>query len=162
GHGNRARLYARDEAAVDSINRAHQNPAYLPGIDLHADLHASTDPEEVLDRCDLILCVIPAQALAGALAQLKDVLPPSIPVVICAKGIERRSGLLMSEVAGQILPDHDLAALSGPSFASDVARGLPTAVTVAASTMPVADRIAIMLSGPGFRCYSSDDVIGVE
>jgi glycerol-3-phosphate dehydrogenase (NAD(P)+) len=161
-NGNAVRLYARNAATVDSINNSHRNEAYLPGIDLHPALSASTDAGDILDDSDLILCVIPAQALAGAMQELKDMIPATVPLVICAKGIERKSGLLMSDLVAGILPDHTLGALSGPSFASDVARGLPTAVTVAARSQALADRIALTLSGPTFRCYSTDDLTGVE
>ncbi|ATU93535.1 NAD(P)H-dependent glycerol-3-phosphate dehydrogenase [Phyllobacterium zundukense] len=161
-NGNIVRLYARDAVTVESINRNHRNNAYLPDIDLHPSLKASTDAGEVLNNCDLILCVIPAQVLAGAMQELKDRIPVEPPLVICAKGIERKSGLLMSEVVASILPDHALGALSGPSFATDVAKGLPTAVTVAARSQALADRIALTLSGPTFRCYSTDDLTGVE
>jgi glycerol-3-phosphate dehydrogenase (NAD(P)+) len=159
---NVVRLYARDAVTVDSINGIHRNEAYLPGIDLHPALTASTSARKVLAGSDLILCVIPAQALAGAMHELKNLIPAAAPLVICAKGIERKSGLLMSHLVAEILPDHDLGALSGPSFASDVARGLPTAVTVAAQSQALADRIALTLSGPTFRCYSTDDLTGVE
>lgn len=161
-NGNKVRLYARDRMTVDSININHRNETYLPGIDLAQALIASTDAGEVLDRCDLVLCVIPAQALAGAMQQLKDFIPAKAPLVICAKGIERNSGKLMSDLVAGFLPDNDLGALSGPSFASDVAKGLPTAVTVAARNGGLADRMALSLSGPTFRCYSTDDLIGVE
>jgi glycerol-3-phosphate dehydrogenase (NAD(P)+) len=159
---NVVRLYARDAVTVDSINSSHRNEAYLPGIDLHPALTASTNAEKALDGSDLILCVIPAQALASAMQELKDLIPAATPLVICAKGIERKSGLLMSDLVAGILPDHTLGALSGPSFASDVAKGLPTAVTVAARHRALADRIALTLSGPTFRCYSTDDLTGVE
>ncbi|MBA8899918.1 NAD(P)H-dependent glycerol-3-phosphate dehydrogenase [Phyllobacterium sp. P30BS-XVII] len=161
-NGHRVRLYARDPAIVASINTHHRNEAYLPGIDLSPSLIASTQTSDVLADCDFILCVIPAQAMAGALEELKPLIPASVPLIICAKGIDRKSGLLMSSLVRKIIPDQVLAALSGPSFASDVARGLPTAVTVAAESQTVADRIALALSGPTFRCYSTDDLVGVE
>ncbi|MCO4317418.1 NAD(P)-dependent glycerol-3-phosphate dehydrogenase [Phyllobacterium sp. 21LDTY02-6] len=161
-HGNDVTLYLRDPLVAEEINRSHRNGAYLPGIDLHPGLAASTDAAEAVKRADLILCVIPAQSLAQALESLGAVIPADRPLVICAKGIERSTGRLMSQLAGDILPDHQLGALSGPSFATDLARGLPTAVTVAAEDGDLADRIAATLSGPTFRCYSTDDLIGVE
>lgn len=161
-NGHDARLYARDPASVHSINTLHRNETYLPGIDLPAPLTASTDAASVLAGSDFILCVIPAQAMAGALEELKPLIPMAVPLIICAKGIDRKRGLLMSSLVREIIPDQLIAALSGPSFASDVARGLPTAVTVAAESQAVADRIALALSGPTFRCYSTDDLVGVE
>ncbi|MBA8877989.1 NAD(P)H-dependent glycerol-3-phosphate dehydrogenase [Phyllobacterium myrsinacearum] len=161
-NGHYVRLYARDAVIVESINAGHRNESYLPGIDLSPTLTASTQTKDVLSDCDFILCVIPAQAMADALEELKVLIPRSIPLIICAKGIDRKRGLLMSNLVKQIIPDQTLAALSGPSFASDVARGLPTAVTVAAESQAMADRIASALSGPKFRCYSTDDLVGVE
>lgn len=161
-NGNNVRLWARDGATVDAINSTHRNDRYLPGIDLDPSLVASTDAADVIAGSALVLCVIPAQALSTAIGNFKDVLSPATPLVICAKGIERATGLLMSDVVGNSLPGQTIAALSGPSFASDVARGLPTAVTVAAPDGAIADRLALTLSGPTFRCYSTDDLIGVE
>ncbi|EJN05683.1 NAD(P)H-dependent glycerol-3-phosphate dehydrogenase [Phyllobacterium sp. YR531] len=161
-NGSSVVLYARDTATVSSINETHRNDAYLPGIDLHASLKASADAKTALMHGKFILCVIPAQALSSALQELKDHIPVSTPLIICAKGIERSTGRLMSEVAHYILPDHQLGILSGPSFATDVARGLPTAVTVASRNQVLADQIALVLSGSTFRCYSTDDATGVE
>jgi glycerol-3-phosphate dehydrogenase (NAD(P)+) len=161
-NGNLVRIYARDSVVVNSINDDHRNETYLPGIDLDPSLTASTDARKVMHGSDLILCVIPAQALSGAMRELKNAIPTAAPLVICAKGIERTTGLLMSDLVAGILSDHELGALSGPSFANDLARGLPTAVTVAARSQVVADRIAFTLSGPTFRCYSTDDLTGVE
>ncbi|MBB3236021.1 NAD(P)H-dependent glycerol-3-phosphate dehydrogenase [Phyllobacterium endophyticum] len=161
-HGNEVKLYARDVSVVESINSVHRNERYLPGIDLYPKLAASTDAAEVLRGCDLILCVIPAQALTHAIEGLKALIPVDTPLVICAKGIERASGSLPSGIVARILPNQKLGALSGPSFATDVANGLPTAVTVAARDQLLADTIAAALSGRTFRCYSTDDLIGVE
>lgn len=160
--GNRVRLYARDIATVNAINVHHRNDAYLPGIDLDPALSASTDARYALEDADFILCVIPAQAMADALEELRAFIPVSVPLIICAKGIDRKRGLLMSDLVKEIIPGQTLAALSGPSFATDVAKGLPTAVTIAAETQNLADRIALALSSPKFRCYSTDDIIGVE
>jgi glycerol-3-phosphate dehydrogenase (NAD(P)+) len=93
---------------------------------------------------------------------MRGLLAPGIPVVICAKGIERTTGDRLSEILREVLPGHPPATLSGPSFATDVARGLPTAVTVAADTADLAASLARLLSAPQFRCYSTDDLVGVE
>ena len=161
-NGNVVRLWARDAATVDAINTVHRNDRYLPGIDLDSSLTADSDAATVLEGSEVILCVIPAQALSSAITRLKGLIPAAAPLVICAKGIERTSGLLMSDAVTRLLPGQTVAALSGPSFASDVAKGLPTAVTIAAQDPAIADRLALRLSGPTFRCYSTDDLIGVE
>jgi glycerol-3-phosphate dehydrogenase (NAD(P)+) len=109
-----------------------------------------------------VLAVTPAQAMRGLLEGLASRLDAKIPLVLCAKGIERDTGKLLSQLAGELLPDTPVAALSGPSFATDVAAGLPTAVTVAAADEAQAAELAGLLSSPAFRCYSSADLIGVE
>jgi glycerol-3-phosphate dehydrogenase (NAD(P)+) len=160
--GNRTRLWARDPATVEAINRSHSNPRYLPGMPLHPDLVAEGDLGAAVEDAECVLAVTPAQTTARVLSDLRRVILPGIPVVLCAKGIEAGTGRLMSDIAGDILPLTPVAALSGPSFASDVAAGLPTAVTVAAKDMETAARLAVLLSTPTLRCYSSDDIVGVE
>ncbi|WP_110749890.1 NAD(P)H-dependent glycerol-3-phosphate dehydrogenase [Phyllobacterium leguminum] len=160
--GHRVALYARDVTAVDDINRNNRNERYLPGIALPAGIEASTDAVSVLKDAAVILAAFPAQTMRDALGVVAPHVPVNAPVVLCAKGIERATGRLMSEIVSGILPGNEIAALSGPSFAADVARGLPTAVTIAAARQEAADRLAIVLSGPAFRCYSTDDLIGVE
>ncbi len=161
-NGSKVMLYARDASTVASINDTHRNDVHLPDIRLHPSLIASSDAKAVLTHGRYILCVVPAQALSTALHELKNYIPASTPLIICAKGIDRPTGMLMSEVAHRILPTHPLGVLSGPSFATDVAKGLPTAVTVASRSQALADKIAVALSGATFRCYSTDDVTGVE
>ncbi|GGA91794.1 glycerol-3-phosphate dehydrogenase [NAD(P)+] [Brucella endophytica] len=160
--GHRVGLYARDAATVEDINRNHRNERYLPGVPLPEGIEASLDAASVLQDAAIVLAVFPAQAMRDALAEIAPHVPHGAPVVLCAKGIERNTGRLMSEIVSDVLPDHEIAALSGPSFATDVARGLPTAVTIAAENQATAERLALLLSGPAFRCYSTDDLIGVE
>lgn len=161
-NGHQVLLYARDQATVDDINLNARNSRYLPQITLHSNLRATTRYEQALQHADTVLVVIPAQSMAAALQDLKSHIPAGCPVVLCAKGIERSTGRLMSQIIADILPDHPIAALSGPSFASDVAQGLPTAVTIACEDLAIADALASQFSGASFRCYSSDDLIGVE
>ncbi len=160
--GNEATLWARDAATVTSINERRENPRYLPGILLDPAPAATTDLEGALAGAACVLAVTPAQTLRDLLGQLAGRMEPQVPLVLCAKGIERGTGRLLSEIAGEILPRNPVAVLSGPSFASDVVRGLPTAVTVAAEDEALAARLAALFSSPSFRCYSTDDVIGVE
>lgn len=155
-------LYARDAETVDHINNQRRNPAYLGEIELPQGVRASTDAKAVLVNADAVLVVIPAQTMRKGLIALSAFIPQSAPVILCAKGIERETGRLMSEVVADVLPDHRIAALSGPSFATDVARGLPTAVTIACEDAAIADQLAATLSGPAFRCYSTTDLKGVE
>jgi len=160
--GHNVSLFARDSDTVSEINEARKNSRYLGDVILPEGIAASADAGAVLDQADAVLAVIPAQSLGKALGELRQAIPTAAPVVLCAKGIEQSSGRLMSEVAHDALPEHQIAVLSGPSFAADVARGLPTAVTVAAGNENTAAQLARVLSGPAFRCYSSVDVKGVE
>lgn len=160
--GHETRLWARDNETVDSINLRHENLRYLPGIPLDKRLQATNNLAEAVRDANCVLAVVPAQSMRGLLVTLADLLPKTVPVVLCAKGIERDTGKLLSEIASEILPGNPVAALSGPSFATDVARGLPTAVTVAAEDGAFASELAALFSSAGFRCYSSADLIGVE
>ncbi|MDH6231484.1 glycerol-3-phosphate dehydrogenase (NAD(P)+) [Mesorhizobium soli] len=159
--GNDVRIWARDPEMVEALKQG-KNPRYLPGITLEPALNATTDLAAALAETDCVLVVTPAQVLRQVLAEAKPHLPAGVPLVLCAKGIERETGTLLSEIADEIVPDHPVAALSGPSFASDVSRGLPTAVVIAAREEELAAELAQRFSTESFRCYSTDDLIGVE
>lgn len=159
GHG--VRLWAREERTVAAINSG-ENPAYLPGIALTPGIAARSDMGATLAGADCVLAVTPAQSLRAVLAAARPHMPKGVPLVLCAKGIERDSGELLSSIAGETLPDNPVAALSGPSFATDVARGLPTAVVVAAGDEGLAGDLAARFSAQNLRCYSSTDLVGVE
>ncbi len=154
-------LWGRDAAQIEAMRRDRVNARYLPGAPLPDAVQPTADLARVA-RADLVLLVAPAQALRGVGAALAGLMAPQTPVVICAKGIERGAGLLMSEVAGEAMPEAEPAILSGPSFADDVARGLPTAVTLAAFDAGLAARLAAALAGPAFRLYHTTDMRGVE
>lgn len=159
--GHDVRLYARDEETVSAIRRG-ENPRYLPGIAIEPGIVATSDIATALDDADCVLAVAPAQALRAMLTTAKPHMPQGVPLVLCAKGIERDTGALLSAIVADILPGAPVAALSGPSFATDVARGLPTAVVVAARDDALAAELAGRFSAQNLRCYSSDDLIGVE
>jgi len=159
--GHKVRLFARDPETVAAIGRG-QNPRYLPGIAIAPGIEATSDIATALSGADCVLAVTPAQSLRATLAAAKDHMPDGIPLVLCAKGIERDTGALLSAIVEEILPRNPVAALSGPSFATDVARGLPTAVVVAAHDEALAADLAARFSAENLRCYSSDDLIGVE
>jgi glycerol-3-phosphate dehydrogenase (NAD(P)+) len=160
--GNQVRLWARDQEIADALNAGRGNERYLPDIAIADRIEATTNLKHALDGVDTVLVVTPAQSLRPVLRQIDDLIAESIPLVLCAKGIERSTGMLLSDIAAQIMPNNPVAALSGPSFATDVARGLPTAVVVAAEDAALAAELAQALSSPRFRCYSTDDIIGVE
>jgi glycerol-3-phosphate dehydrogenase (NAD(P)+) len=156
------RLYARDAETVGSIRETGENARYLPGIALPGDLLATNDLAEALDGAGTVLLVVPAQTLRSVCRDLKPHLPPSVPLVLCSKGIERDTGRFASVLVEEELPGHSVAVLSGPSFAADVASGLPTAVTLASADARLADELARELSSSSFRIYAGDDVLGVE
>ncbi|MCB1382615.1 MAG: NAD(P)-dependent glycerol-3-phosphate dehydrogenase [Notoacmeibacter sp.] len=160
--GHETHQWVRDSATASAIAEERRNPRYLPAIDLEPGIRASTDEQTVLAGADAVLVVVPAQTLRTVLEALKPAIPANAPLVLCAKGIERGTARLMSDVTHEVLPSNPVAALSGPSFAADVARGLPTAVTVAAQDAALATGLAALLSAPALRCYSSDDLTGVE
>src|SRR5258708_39053431 len=124
-------LCAHEAEVAAAINRDHVNALFLPGVPLDPDIRATTDLAEAARDAGTLLLVPPAQHLRALATALATHLPSGIPVVICAKGIEENSGALLSEVAAACLPQTPLAVLSGPTFAGEVARGLPTAVTLA-------------------------------
>jgi len=156
--GRRTTLWVREDDVLADI-RAGRGNRFLPGVALPQGLAVTGDLGEVAGA-DALLLVVPAQALHSFADSLKPHLRGGTPLVICAKGIEKGSGKLVTEVAAEALPGAALAILSGPSFARDVAKGLPTAVTIAAKDA-LAARLQAALSGPAFRPYASDDLIGV-
>lgn len=159
--GHEVRLWARDAEMAAAI-AGGENPKYLPGITFDTGIEATTDLQAALSGADCVLSVTPAQSLRSVLEQVKPHMPAGIPLVLCAKGIERETGALLSSIVAEILPDNPVAILSGPSFAADVARGLPTAVVVAARDNDLAMQLAARFSAQNLRCYASDDIIGVE
>lgn len=160
--GHDVRLWMRDADIVRAISRSGENGRYLPGVRVDPDIALTTDPDEALDGAAHALAAIPAQHLRSCLAGVGRSIPDDATIVACAKGIEQTTGKLPTEVVEDVLPEHPVAALSGPSFAADVARGLPTAVVVAARDTTRAELLARLLSTERFRCYSTDDLTGVE
>jgi glycerol-3-phosphate dehydrogenase (NAD(P)+) len=158
--GGGVTLWARDQASADAIASTRQSPR-LPGIRLQDSIAVTSDPAEAA-AADAILLAVPAQALRAVATSFGPLARRRIPVVACAKGIERGTRRFMTEVIGQAMPAAIPAILSGPSFAADVARGLPTAVTLAAADEDVVAALAAAFGSPAFRPYHSTDVRGVE
>ena len=157
--GRKVTLWARESDVVDSINSKHENVRFLSGIALPTALTATADMAQAA-AADALLIGAPAQHLRATLAALKPHLSPKKPLVLCAKGIERDTHKLMTEVLVECVPDCEPAILSGPSFAKDVARNLPTAVTIAAKP-DVARALQEAFGHLTFRPYASDDLTGV-
>ncbi len=155
-------LWARDPEIVAAVNERHENRLYLPGIELDPTIAATGDIEAAVAAADAALLAVPAQFLRGVLDALRRVLPPGLPLLHCAKGIEAGSQATMSQIGVAMLPSSPFAVLSGPSFAAEVARGLPTAVTIASADTVLAESFMAALGSSRFRPYLSPDPIGVE
>jgi glycerol-3-phosphate dehydrogenase (NAD(P)+) len=154
-------LQAREPEVVESIRERRVNEAFLPGVVLDDHVNVTTEIAD-LGGCDLILAVPPAQHLRAVMTAFAPHYRPGVPVVLCAKGIERGSLKLMTEVLAESIPGATVAVLSGPSFAADVSRGLPTAVTLACADAALGEELMWTLSAPGFRPYLATDLIGAE
>lgn len=159
--GRRVTLWAREPAIVAEINGQRTNALRLPGATIHEAVTATATLSGAL-AADMLLVAVPAQALRGVLGQAAPDIGRGMPLVVCAKGIERGTGRFLSEIVIEEVPDAVPAILSGPSFASDIDRGLPTAVTVASADEAVARAIAAALGSPAFRLYHTTDLRGVE
>lgn len=159
--GNRVVLWARDPALAKAIGETRRNEGYLPEVELASAIAATAN----LDRAaaaQTVLLAVPAQHVRAMALRLAPMLAPGTPTVICAKGLEQASGLRLSQVLGECLPQALPAVLSGPGFAGEVARGLPTAVTLAAASLRDAEMLARAIGHRGLRVYWSDDITGVE
>ena len=159
--GKSVNIWARETDVASDINERHVNRTFLPGVPLDPGVRATVNLREAA-RADVILLVVPAQHLRAVANELARDLAADQPVVICAKGLEQATGKLMGEVAGEVLPQSLLAVLSGPSFAADVVRGLPAALTLACRSEPAGKAMAAGLSSRQMRLYWSSDVIGAE
>ncbi len=151
-------LWALEKEVADAVNQSHLNPLYLPDVPLSPAIRATINLEDMAE-CDALLIVTPAQHLRTTLTRLPL---HDAPLILCAKGIEVGSGRLMSQVAEEVAPRARVAVVSGPTFAHEVAAGLPTAVTLACADLALAERLAMRIAWPTFRPYLSDDVIGAE
>ena len=154
-------IWSYEAEVARAINNAHENKLYLPDVPLSPAIKASSDLAD-LTRCDALLSVTPAQHMRAVLSPIADQLPAGLPVMLCSKGIEISSLKFMSEILTDIAPHVEPAVLSGPSFAIDVAKGLPTAVTLACADEAIGKALAAMIATPHFRPYLSQDVLGAE
>ena len=156
--GEETLLWALEPDVVESVNSARENKAYLAGVPLNPAIRATSDLGD-LEGCDALLVVTPAQHMRSVLDRLGDC---GKPLILCSKGIEERSGALLHQVAKQSCGNAPIAVLSGPTFAHEVAKGMPTAVTLAAEDSSLAEKLRDRIAQPTFRIYVSDDVAGAE
>ncbi len=164
-NGQRVVLWTWQQAHADELERDRENRAFLPGFPLAPEVTPTADLGRALGASDLVLLVVPTPALRATLGQMRTLLPAQAPLVVCSKGIEAETQMLLSEVIEDVL-GHDVAQrslyLSGPSFAVEVARHLPTNVVLAGFSHPLSVDVQQRVAGERFRVYSSDDPIGVQ
>jgi glycerol-3-phosphate dehydrogenase (NAD(P)+) len=159
--GRSTTLWARDPATLAALRERGENPRYLPGIRLDAAVAAGADMPAAL-AADVVILALPAQMIREVSQAARPHVQPGTPLIIAAKGLERGTGKRLSEVVAETIPRATPAVLSGPSFAADVARGLPTAVTIATADASLALALCHALAGPAFRPYAETDLVGVE
>ena len=161
-NGHQVRLWAYEQDVAESINGKHENSRFLAGQKLASSLVADNDINAVLSSAELVTIATPSQVLRKIIRDVRTPLRATAPVVIASKGIERGSLGLMTDVASEELPAATVVALSGPSFAAEVASCQPTAVVAASTSTDAAELTQRALSSPYFRVYTHTDVIGVE
>lgn len=160
--GRPVMIWAREPDVAEAINADNVNPEFLPGVALHPDIRAHTDIAGTLEEASAALLVTPTQHLRSIAADVGRNVPEKFPLVICSKGIEAETGALPSEIVEMEAPHVRAAILSGPTFAGEVAQGLPTAVTLAAANPLLAERLALLFAGTAFRPYVSADPVGAQ
>jgi glycerol-3-phosphate dehydrogenase (NAD(P)+) len=169
---HRVRLWAYEADVCASINRNHVNDRFLPGARLPDSVSASSDFSTVLDGAEIIVSVMPSQHCRALFAKMRPFIPPRALIVSATKGLEEGSLLRMTEVIQQVLTindnpeggdfDSSIGALSGPSFAQEVARGDPTAITIASQSPQLLSAVQQEFSDASFRVYTNQDVVGIE
>jgi glycerol-3-phosphate dehydrogenase (NAD(P)+) len=160
--GMAVRLWARDPALARAIGGTRENRRYLPDVRLPDGVLATANHAEALDGCSLVVFAVPSHFLRAVLQPMAAAVPPGSVLLSATKGLEPSSALRMSELLAQVVPGRAVAVLSGPSFAREVAAGLPTALVVASADAAVARTLQEGLSAPAFRLYTNRDLVGVE
>lgn len=154
-------MWARENEVVNSINNDRENALYLKGTTLNKNIMATNKLEQACD-VDVILIVTPAQYIRSTLEEIKPYLEDGKPFIICSKGVEKETGYLMSEVAEEVIPNGNIGILTGPTFASEVAKGLPCAVTIAMKNKDSGEMVIEALGSPTLRTYLTDDLVGTQ
>lgn len=155
-------VWALEPEVVADINGNHRNEIYLAGVRLDPGITATNELAAAVDGADLVLLVPPAQHLRGMSKQLAGLIDPRTHVLLCSKGLEQGTGALMTAVTDETMPGHTVGVLSGPTFAAELARNKPSAVTIASSDANQALKLCALLRSPSFRPYSTDDIIGAQ
>lgn len=160
-NGHPTVIWGRDPETVDSINHSHENTKYLKGLPLNPSLKATLDLEQAIEKAHILVNGIPTQQIRSVFTPFKRLLKKKV-IVNTAKGIEQKTHRRVSEIFRQLDPHIKFCVLSGPSFAQEVVKRLPTLVTIASESKLVAKKVQHMISTPYFRAYTSNDVVGVE
>ncbi len=161
-NGHAVRLWGHDSVMIRQMAQQRHNPRYLTQVELPPNITPQADLHAAIEQVDAVLIVVPSSAFRDVLVSLADSLAPGVPVIWATKGLDAASGGLLHELAGQQLPGHPLAVLSGPSFAGEVAKGLPTAVALAGTDPTTTQTLANAFHDARFRVYLSQDITGVE
>lgn len=159
--GRDVTIWAREEEVVTAINEQHENTLYLKDVKLHDNLKATSDIKSACDG-EVVLIMTPAQHVRATLETLKPELEGGKPFIICSKGVEKETGYLMSEVANEVIPNGKVGILTGPTFASEIARGLPCAVTIAIEDKEIGEQVVEALGSRTLRTYLTNDLIGTQ
>jgi len=162
GNGHRVALWSHDPAQVASLARDRENRTFLPGVALADTIEPTDSLEAALHGATAVLVAVPSQFFGDVVGAFTPFLPSGLGIIWATKGFDPDSGRLLHEIVRERAGERELGVLSGPSFAAEVAQGLPTAVTIAASSMAFADRCAALVRSERFRAYTHDDLIGVE
>ena len=160
--GNEVTIWSREKEVMDDILHNHENSVFLPGIKFTQNIGATLSLETAVKDAEVVVMAVPAQFMRSMCKQLAPYLDPSVPVLICSKGIEQDTGALMSEVVATELPSNKIAILSGPTFAGETASGTPTSVTIACKDKDIGEALVKAFGTKTFRPYYSDDVIGAQ
>lgn len=159
--GRNVTIWALEPEVAEAINAKHENTVFLAGISLDKNLKATNALADIVET-DVLLIVSPAQFVRSTLEQLKTLLKPDQPIVLCSKGVELDTGMLLSQVVQEVVPNTPFAILTGPTFASEIAQGLPGAVTISSTSKKLRQELRELLGVDGFRPYITDDVIGTQ
>lgn len=161
-NGHPVQLWAREADVVEAVNLRHENPRFLAGASLAPGLLATSDMDAALRGAALVVYAAPSHVLRSVVASARRAIAEGTVLAVATKGIERETMALMTDVVAQESPQHDVVAISGPSFAAEVAAGQPTAIVAASAARAAATLVQHAMSAPAFRVYTTDDVVGVE
>ena len=161
-NGVPTRLWGRDRQALEAMAKTRRNQRYLPDLELPAELHYESDLAAALRGAQIVLIVVPSHAFAAMLDQIAPLLEPGAAIAWASKGFEPGTGRFLHELVAEKLPGRPAAVVTGPSFAKEVAAGLPSAVTVHSDDEAFARELASLLHAPNFRAYTGSDVLGGE